>query len=185
MGKEPRPLAEAQERVSAMITDLAPYCERVEPAGSVRRQKSMVGDLELVAIPRHATSGGLFNDQDVNLLWEYLQENPRYTWLKGNNADGKYFQLATADGWQLDLFTAEPDNYGWILLMRTGSADFSHSILARHKRLQGIGKDNQGSIDGRLVHRDGSKLETPEEDDVFKAVHLSYMDPRTRTEPVR
>ncbi len=31
---------------------LAPYCERIEIAGSIRRKKPEVKDIELVAIPK-------------------------------------------------------------------------------------------------------------------------------------
>jgi DNA polymerase/3'-5' exonuclease PolX len=41
------------ERVKA---ELAPYCERIEIAGSVRRRKPQVKDIELVAIPRQVTA---------------------------------------------------------------------------------------------------------------------------------
>lgn len=39
----------AAERLRA---ELEPFCERIAIAGSIRREKSVVGDIELVAIPR-------------------------------------------------------------------------------------------------------------------------------------
>jgi DNA polymerase/3'-5' exonuclease PolX len=35
-----------------IVEALRPYCERIEIAGSLRREKPMVGDIEIVAIPR-------------------------------------------------------------------------------------------------------------------------------------
>jgi hypothetical protein len=64
---------------------------------------------------------------------------------------------------QLDLFLAQPDNWGLTLLVRTGSAAFSTALLARWKRRQGISRDQPGSVDGRLVIRDGRVVPTPEE----------------------
>jgi DNA polymerase/3'-5' exonuclease PolX len=37
-------------------------------------------------------------------------------------------------GVRLDLFLAQPDNWGLTLLVRTGSAAFSMALLARWKR---------------------------------------------------
>ena len=47
-----RTLAEAQEVADALIAELSRYCERIEIAGSLRRGKAEVGDLELVAVPK-------------------------------------------------------------------------------------------------------------------------------------
>lgn len=185
MSKVARPLAEAQAVARRVIDDLSPFCRAIEVAGSVRRGKPEVGDLEIVAQPRHVQSGGLFGTEDTNALWRYLQEAGHYTWLKGNNEQGRYYQLRTADDWQVDLFLADEQNYGLILLIRTGSATFSQSILARWKRLMGIPAEQQGSKDGRLVYRDGTVLPTPTEQDVFNAVKLPWMEPALRTEGVR
>lgn len=181
------PLAEAQRIAAEVVADLEPYCARIEVAGSVRRRKAQVSDLEVVAIPMIAHAGGLFGTEPVNRLWEHLHAGS-YEWLKGDNPEGKYYQLRLPEQWggmQLDLFTAAENNYGITLLIRTGSAAFSESILARHKRLQGIGKDGRGSKDGRLVHRDGSVLVTPDEASVFAVVHLEWIAPEKRSDAVR
>jgi len=43
---------------------LAPYCERIEIAGSIRRGKPQVKDIELVAMPKMVPTG-LFGDAMV------------------------------------------------------------------------------------------------------------------------
>lgn len=35
-----------------LVCEFGPYCERVEIAGSIRRGKAEVGDIEIVAVPR-------------------------------------------------------------------------------------------------------------------------------------
>jgi hypothetical protein len=52
-------------------------------------------------------------------------------------------------GVQLNLFLAQPDNWGLTLLVRTGSVAFSTALLAHWKRQQGIGRNQPGSVDGR------------------------------------
>lgn len=46
------PLKNARKLAGAVAAALAPGCERIEIAGSIRREKLFVGDIELVAIPR-------------------------------------------------------------------------------------------------------------------------------------
>lgn len=188
MSKEPRPWAEMATLCEALVADLAPHCERLEPAGSLRRHKPLVADLELVAIPR-LVPVGLFGTETANGLYLHLREQEEhYRFLKGDNPAGRYFQVAVlgADGreTQVDLFTAEPDNFGWIWLIRTGCAEFSHAVLTRWKAKQGLGKEQPGSVDGRLVTRSGSRMETPEEADVFRLVGLEVIDPRRRVDGV-
>ena len=46
------PIEVARRVADRLVTVLAPACERIEIAGSIRRQRPTVGDIELVAIPR-------------------------------------------------------------------------------------------------------------------------------------
>jgi DNA polymerase/3'-5' exonuclease PolX len=182
VSKTQRPLPEAERIAAAIMADLAPSCARIQVAGSVRRRKEAVGDIELVAIPRYAPAG-LFGDCTANLLWEHLHASDAYRFTKGDHPAGRYYQLALLRhaGVQLDLFLAQPDNWGLTLLVRTGSAAFSTAMLARWKRRQGIGRDQPGSVDGRLVTRDGRVMPTPEEDTVFQLLGLQPVPPERRS----
>ena len=107
-------------------------------------------------------------------FWEHLHAGAAYRFTKGNHAAGRYYQLAVPAhvGMQFDLFLAHPDNWGLTLLVRTGSAAFSTAMLARWKRRQGLGRDQPGSVDGRLVTRDGHVVPTPEEETVFQLLGM-------------
>src|SRR2546430_12519050 len=122
MVKTAIPLAEATRIADAVVADLEPHCERVAIAGSLRRQKAEVGDLELVAIPKMVL-GGLWGTEEQNALWTHLQTSGAYRFLKGNRSDARMHQLSLVvhAGVQLDLFLAQTDNWGWIYLLRTGS----------------------------------------------------------------
>jgi DNA polymerase/3'-5' exonuclease PolX len=84
-------------------------------------------------------------------------------------------------GVRLDLFLAQPDNWGLTLLVRTGSAAFSTGMLARWKRRQGLGHEQPGSVDGRLVTRDGRVVPTPEEETVFQLLGMQPVPPEQRS----
>ena len=51
------PHAEAQAIAQEVVEQLRPHCERIVVAGSIRRKKSEVGDIEIVAIPKPYSSG--------------------------------------------------------------------------------------------------------------------------------
>jgi len=183
MSKTKRSLAEAEQIAAAIVADLAPFCERIAIAGSVRRKREMVGDIELVAIPC-LEAAGLFGDRTTNLLWQHLHAGDTYRFTKGDHQDGRYYQLRLPayNDLQVDLFLAQADNWGVMLLVRTGSADFSTAILARWKRLQGIGREQPGSVDGRLVTRVGQVVPTPEEETIFELLGVEPIAPELRTD---
>src|SRR5436309_8123113 len=85
VSKTERPLPEAERIAAAIVADLAPSCARIQVAGSVRRHKEVVGDIELVAIPRYAPAG-LFGDCTANLLWEHLHASDAYRFTKAGRA---------------------------------------------------------------------------------------------------
>jgi DNA polymerase/3'-5' exonuclease PolX len=69
--KQKIPLAQARQLAQELATiHLRPACERIEVAGSVRRGKSEVSDVELVAIPRFGEQLNLFGEpaSQVDLL---------------------------------------------------------------------------------------------------------------------
>jgi DNA polymerase/3'-5' exonuclease PolX len=106
-----------------------------------------------------------------------------YHFTKGDHPAGRYHQLTLpmCAAVQLDLFLALPDNWGLRLLVRTGSAAFSTALLARWKRRQGIGRAQPGSVDGRLVTRDGRGVPIAEEVTVFQLLGMQPVPPQQRS----
>jgi hypothetical protein len=49
------------------------------------------------------------------------------------------------------------------------------------KRLQGLGRDQPGSVDGRLVTRDGRVVPTPEAETVFRLLDMRPVPPERRS----
>ena len=49
------PLADAQRTATHISKALTPYCHRIAIAGSIRRQRPMIGDIEIVALPQRQT----------------------------------------------------------------------------------------------------------------------------------
>jgi DNA polymerase/3'-5' exonuclease PolX len=166
-------LSQARVIARTIREELEPFCDRIEIAGSIRRRCPHVGDIEIVAIPKRVT---------IDLLGEESVPHPAfcdlvYRWpaVKGR-PDGRYTQRVLPEGINLDLFMATPDNWGLILAIRTGSAAYSHQVLAR-----GWVRSGYTSVGGMLVRDYGSPpVPVREEEDLFRLIGLDWSEPWQR-----
>lgn len=150
---------------------LAPYCARIDIAGSIRRRKPQVKDIELVAIPRQVPTG-LFGDELVTDP-DFCAVVNQWPAVKGTPS-GRYTQRRLPEGIILDLFMADPDNWGFILALRTGSAAFSQHILGASWVRAGY-----RSMDG-MLHKDGALIPVREERDLFTLLGIPWVGPEAR-----
>lgn len=154
---------------SGIIGLIKPFCKRIEIAGSVRRQCPEVNDIDIVII------------QDSYKLLKYFlsreaQDNRISTYGVGLKSGPRHKQVRY-QGEKIELWFADERNFGLIYLIRTGSASFSQSILAKWKEVSG-----GGYSDGGYLHtKDDKKILTYEEMDVFKLCGLDYIDPINRS----
>ena len=181
------PLNVARRLAQKIVAEISPFCHRAEVAGSIRREKPIVKDIEVVAIPRweeRLDPTDLFAEKQlrVNLLYEDLCRREHVQWIKPGTKviepwplkpEGKYWRGLLANGMKLDMFLAEPDNYGAIKLIRTGSMEFNVALFAHAGR---VGME----IDRGWFWKDGEKIATPDEQDVFDLLGLPYVEPRDR-----
>jgi len=86
----------------------------------------------------------------------------------------KYTQRVLPQGIKLDLFFATPENWELIFAIRTGSADYSHKVLASGWVARGY-----KSIGGNLTHN-GKVIEVREEEDLFKRIGVPFALPKNR-----
>lgn len=175
------------EYAQEMKQALAPYClpNRLEIAGSIRRACPGVGDIEIVAIP---------NTHQVSAFWAAAIRIGR----PGNKikTDTRYVKInrATPHGLiQIDIFTPRPYDWGRILAIRTGSADFVHRQLAIQWVKMGYRGTEHGLIPQICCEQRGGKwllkpginpeyhrIEFPEEIDFFNWLGLEWVDPKNR-----
>ena len=162
------PYTEALKIASAVVEQLRPHCTRIEIAGSIRRKKPEVKDIEIVAIPQPYTTG-LFESGLAKVVNQWKK-------VKGEMEYGKtkYTQRILPEGIKLDLFLAEEDNWGSIFAIRTGSADYSHKVLAKGWVRQGF------KSEGGYLFRDNERHEIREERDLFNMIGVPYIEPEMR-----
>lgn len=172
------PYAEALKIAAGVVEDLTPCCERIEIAGSLRRKKPEVGDIEIVCIAKFTPAGFDLLGEPCpgrSLLEEYVGSYQ----LGLNGPWQKKLILASID---VDLFITTPEKWGVIYTIRTGSSDFS-KWLVTDRQHGGALPSHLVVKDGRLRFRYGGKeIDTPEETDFFKAINLRWIHPEQRTE---
>ena len=106
-------------------------------------------------------------------VWDEADPHWRRKRLKG---ESRYLKLfLPRSGFRVDLFLADPETWGVIFAIRTGSSDFSRALVTRYTRVSG-----GHSRDARLCDRLGNPLRTPEERDVFDLCKARYIAPPLR-----
>ncbi len=162
------PYAEAYAIALDVLEQLRPHCFRIEIAGSLRRKKAEIGDVEIVAIPKpYSTDPVETGLASIVNRWPKVRGELEYNKTKST-------QRILPSGIKLDLFLATEQNWGHILAIRTGSADYSHKVLACGWVRRGF------KSDGGILFRNGKRHEIHEEEDLFKLIGLPYVRPEDR-----
>lgn len=182
-------LKNAERIATTLQTILNPACERIEIAGSIRRRKPDVKDIELVAVPRlgeRLRSGNLFAQQR-NLLLDCLDSmaaNPKSSFVRGDKWGEKYRKLIYrhgADEIAVDLFMVEARSWGPQFALRTGPAEFSKRLVSPGP--WGCMPDGYRLRDGRIVgETSGLQICHDAEADFFRFLGLPLWEPHERTE---
>ena len=160
---------EAHSIALRVLELLRPHCIRCEIAGSIRREKSEVKDIEIVAIPKPYQTG-LFQDGIAEIVnqWQKVKGELEY-------GKTKYTQRILPEGIKLDLFFAEEGNWGNILLIRTGDWEFSKKFMGVLLPQNGY-KQEEGFLkyNGKIVF-------CTEEKELFIRAGIKYIEPKNRT----
>lgn len=172
--KAPMPLDEARPIVDRLVERFTPVCERIEVAGSVRREKPMVGDLEVVVIPKGEQLNDLLADwMDQGII----RHRPDKKW--GEKYKSFHFDIREKTV-QADVWIQSPDTWGTNMMIRTGSATFTQNMVTR--KSEGGWMPDWFKVEKARVWQDGEAVPTPEEEDIFKLWGMVYVVPQERTD---
>ena len=170
-----KPLAES------ILEALRPHCHRAEIAGSVRRNKANVKDVEIVA--RINDWEGAFNS--LRRRGGFIKPGVPDVLPWEPKKDAKYLRMMLDVGVKLDLFLASEENWGALFTMRTGGAvgpdgnpfeGFVPGMFSRWKRVSGGGK-MRGCLP---TLPDGRAVVVREEADFFRVCGMEWVDPTLR-----
>ncbi len=157
------PLHEALDRAQGLLTELrrVPGVAAAEAAGSLRRRRETVGDVDLLVA---AT--------DAEAIARRVRQLPG---VAGVVAEGPTkTSLRLGSGLQVDVRVVPPEAFGAALHYFTGSKE--HNIALRTRAVRRGIKLNEYGVFDREDHRLGGL----HEEDVFRAVGLPFIAPELR-----
>ena len=193
-GKVKHPATVAMKVAEKIVEALRPACSRIEIAGSLRRRKEMVGDIEIVYLPKTTqvkNPEALFGDEvmTVNAADLVIQElMDKGSLVKRTNVNGSHmwgeknkFAVAVKTGIPVDFFAADERNWANLLVCRTGGAKMNTEIAVRANTM-GYKWNPYGSGFNRIFKGTGEAryVVIHTEQDVFRFVGLPYMEPHER-----
>lgn len=186
------PLFEASVKAEMLRAALEPACDRIAVAGSIRRRRPEVKDIEIVAVPHIDTvPAGLWGDPEpVDRLAErigVMLADPGTTLrlrdvevLRANGTvehqrrDGDAYKALEYQGVAVDLFIVRPPaDWGVLFAIRTGPADYSRRLVTDCQR-------RFMRVDGGRLLRHGEHVSCPEERDFLAALGEPWRDPWDR-----
>lgn len=155
-------LAEVQPAVEALVVSLSklPGVRQISPAGSYRRRKETVGDLDLLVTATRSQ--------------EMMDALAEHELVERELARGDTKQrVRLTSGIELDLRVVPDESYGAAMQYFTGSKE--HNIVMR-KRAQerGYKLNEYGLFEGDTL------IASRTEDDVYEAVDLPWIPPELR-----
>ena len=169
---------EARERVAERISiceaariadeviaylEKAPGISRVSAAGSLRRMKETVGDIDILACGKNGAE-----------IVRYFARHPdTVRILAAGETKGSIVVRAGETDRQVDLRVVDISAYGAALLYFTGSK--AHDI-----KLRGLAKDRGLKISEYGVFRGAKRLASREEEDCYRVLKMPWVPPEMR-----
>lgn len=136
-GKALIPLQRAHVITNGLFEALVASCQHLSVAGSVRREKKFVGDIEMVAVPLGTVQTDLFGApagtvSDLDGAIERLVERPEWEWDRHQPRRGDRWKRITyvPEGANVDLFITTHRAWAANLLVRTGPGNFSQHVMS-------------------------------------------------------
>ena len=153
-------LERAQKIAAEVVKRIGPYCQKIEVAGSVRRLKPWVNDIDFVLIPSD--------------LWNLIHSIKD---LGAMSMSGlKIMRVLVGGSIQLDFYFADETTWATLLLIRTGSQENNIRLATRAREL---GWHLAASGDGLLNERN-ERIAGDSEESIYGALGLPYQRPEER-----
>lgn len=138
-----------------------PAVQRVEVAGSLRRWRATIGDLDLVAASHQPEA-----------VIEALTRHPDVLRVLGQGENKNSVELNT--GLKMQLWIQPPERFGALLQFATGSKE--HNVRLRElAQRQGLSLSERGLVDSK-----GTERLFGDEEEVYAALGLPWIPPELR-----
>lgn len=157
-------LEKAKTIAETVKVKLSLFCDKIEIAGSIRRERSFVHDIDMVCIPSN-------QGQFIYALQE----------LGTIKMGGQKLIRCQMPEIMLDVYIATRENWATLLLIRTGSAKHNIKLcsLARNNGMK-LHADGSGLFQFTDCQGMESRIAGDTEESIFKAMGLNYVEPHDR-----
>ena len=160
----------AEIQAAKMVEHLRGYngVERVTPAGSLRRGRETVGDLDILV-----TGPACCDDAERQKLIEHIIKLPGLMEIIARGENKVSFRLR--GGMQVDVRFLAPDSFGAAMQYFTGSK--SHNVSLRQRALKmgyTLSEYSLASLDDQAV------VASKSEEEIYAALKLDYIPPELR-----
>lgn len=182
--KQRWPRATAILLADEIKSELEPFCERIEIAGSLRREKLDVGDIEILYVPKFEDrQADMFTTEPYDIANEKISE-----WLnngtisKRPGVDGRFTwglknKLAIhRDGIPIDFFATTIPCWWVSLVIRTGGKEsnlkLTNGAIAKGMHLNAYGEG--------VTLQNKTVIPATSEHHVFDLCGVTYSEPKYR-----
>lgn len=157
-------------------TYILPHCHQATIAGSIRRRKETVGDIEIVCRPiGDELNIALRQLRSDGIIEPLIKNGKPYVWIDRNQPRQVKF---TWQGVPFDVYMVLEDRtdwWGYQLVLRTGPADANKLIMHPDFKPTGI------KFEDGMVYEMGNPVPVPEEETLFELLNMKFVSPRHRS----
>jgi DNA polymerase (family X) len=164
-------LIDIAERVAEKLVEHIsgfPDVEKITPAGSLRRGRETVGDLDVLV-----TGKACLDDAERNALAEHIVKFPGIMEVIARGENKVSFRLRS--GMQVDVRMLPPDSFGAAMQYFTGSKN--HNVTLRQRALK---MGYTLSEYGLYQLKDEQRVAGATEEEIYARLGLDYIEPELR-----
>ena len=165
------PAGEARPLAEMLVDLLGDICLKIEIAGSLRRGKASVGDIEIVALPRYRAE--LLARLDMLV---HRGEAAQAIYSDGKKRWGERYRGLNWRGMKAEIFIAEANNWGYLLWLRTGPGDANHYVMRQIARHNAPFRFASG-----FAIADGGRIALEDEASLFRLLGMPFFHPSERS----
>lgn len=173
--KKKWPLEIAMPIARRLYNEFSPYCEDIAVVGSLRRQASLVSDIDIIIIPKKPFHWGpAFRGVCKAGIVEAIDKYPK---LLGDMTDkSKYLRRNTPEGIEFDIWIYNENNWGLAMNTKTGPLNYNINTIIRGLKTKGY-----AMLDDHVINiSTGEIIPVQEEQDLYKLMGIPYKQPKDR-----
>jgi DNA polymerase (family 10) len=162
-------LEAAELLANQIVHSIEHLCDfgKVMVAGSIRRKRPEVHDIDIVLIPQAWMWNTTIQKLKTNWLAEVVEAGQELARLMVPTG-------ATSEPVQVDIYRARPETWGVLLLIRTGSIEHNIKLCSRARSMNMMLSAAKGVI------KDGKVIARGTEEEIFQALQMDYVIPEQR-----